>query len=115
MPTDPTQGEQVPITMREVNAHRDRFRLASNAPSSERRELPLLEKQALVDEMFRGMPMRQFDCYRITASDGKIYYEIRKGWPQLRALLDFMDNKFPTWSDEDRRQWEESRGDEPGT
>lgn len=97
MPTNQPQGERVEITMREINAHRDRFRLASDAPSSERRELPLLEKQALVDEVLRGMPIRQFDCYRITAPNGTIYYELRKGWPQLRALLDFIDNKFPTW------------------
>src|SRR4051812_14040817 len=80
---------------------------------SERRELPLLEKQALVDEMLRGMPMQQFDCYRITRGGGT-YYEMRKGWPQLRALLDFMDDKFPTWSNEDRLRWEQNQGGETG-
>jgi hypothetical protein len=112
MHTDPTQGERVTLTIGEVRAHRDRFRLASDAPSSEQRDLPLREKQALVDEVFRGMPITQIDCRRVTERDGTISYLVQKGWPQLRALLDFMDDQFPTWNAEEKREWEQSQGHE---
>jgi hypothetical protein len=49
MHTDPTRGTLVTMTLASIRTHRDRFRLAADAPPSERRDLPLREKQALVD------------------------------------------------------------------
>lgn len=95
------------MTLREMYDQRNRFQ---RAPSCQEEELPLLEKQALVDEAFRGMPMKQIECKKVRGPDGKPLYLITKGWAQLQALLDFRDNKFPTWSDEDRQRWEQQKG-----
>jgi hypothetical protein len=56
----------------------------------------------------RGMPIKQIDCRRITEPDGTISFLIQRGWPHLRALLDFMDDQFPTWNAEEMREWEQS-------
>jgi hypothetical protein len=94
------------MTLQQVYEQRDRFQ---RAPSCPEEELPLLEKQALVDEVLRGMPLRQIEVYDMPAPDGPIHM-VTKGWAQLQALLDFRDNKFPTWSDEDRRRWQKQKG-----
>lgn len=104
MTQQPSKWLHMPIG--EVNQKRDRFQLAPGTTSSSE-ELPLLEKQALIDEIFRGQPIRHIEYYERSGPDGKIYM-VTKGWPQLCAIFDFLDDKFPTWTDEDRRQWEQS-------
>lgn len=91
------------MTLQEIFNQRDRFQ---RAPSCNEEELPLLEKQAMVDEALRGMPLKQIDCYDVPGPDGPIHV-VTKGWAQLQALLDFRDNKFPTWDDEGMRRWQQ--------
>ncbi len=93
------QHKTLNMTIRELCNQRDRFHLAPEA--TDQQELPLLEKQALVDEIFRGMPIKQVEYYE----DGTRYM-VTKGWPQLQAILDFRDGKFPTWTLAEKEQWE---------
>ena len=95
------------MTIAEVNRQRGRFQLAPGTPSSSE-ELPLLEKQALIDELFHGLPIRHIEYYERSGPGGKVYL-VTKGWLQLCAIFDFLDDKFPTWTDEARLQWEQSR------
>lgn len=95
------------MTFQEIYEQRDRFQ---RAPSCLEEELPLLEKQALVDEVLRGMPMRDIEIYDVPGPDGKPIHMVKRGWAQLQALIDFRDDKFPTWSDEDRLRWEQQKG-----
>jgi hypothetical protein len=102
----PQPSKWLQMTIKEINQQRHRFQRApGTTPSSE--ELPLLEKQALVDEIFRGMPIRYIEYYERSGLGEKVYL-VTKGWPQLCAIFDFLDDKFPTWTDEERRQWEQS-------
>ena len=95
---------QMPI--KEVGRQRDYFQLAPNATGSTE-ELPLLEKQALVDEILRGMPIKHIEYYeKRTGHNGKVVYLVTRGWPQLRAIFDFLDDKFATWTNEEREQWQ---------
>jgi hypothetical protein len=43
-------------------------------------------------------------------ASGKKVYVVTKGWAQLCAIFDFMDDKFPTWDDEGKRLWEQQQG-----
>src|SRR5437588_11516574 len=73
-------SKSLDMSIGEINEQRDRFQLAPGTTSSSE-ELPLLEKQALVDEILRGMPIRHIDCYEKSEPDGKVYM-VTKGWPQ---------------------------------
>jgi hypothetical protein len=95
------------MTVREMSQQRDRFQ---PAPGVQQEELPLLEKQAIIDEMMRGMPIKQIEFHMKRDASGKKIYVVTKGWAQLRAVLDFMDDRFPTWDDEGRRLWEQQKG-----
>jgi len=91
------------MTIEEFVKKRDQFQPAPGVDTS--KELPLREKQALVDEILRGMPIKQIDI-KERVQYGKTVFQVIKGWPQLRAILDFVDGKFPTWTDEQRQEWE---------
>lgn len=94
------------MPIKEVAKFRDRFHPAPGVARSTE-ELPLLEKQALVDEILRGMTIRHIEYYEMPAPGGKIYM-VTRGWPQLCAIFDFLDGKFRTWTNEDRKRWEQS-------
>jgi len=95
------------MTVREMVQQRDRFQCA---PGVSQEELPLLEKQAIIDEMLRGMPIKQIECYEKRESSRKKVFIVTKGWAQLCAIFDFYDDKFPTWDDEGKRLWEQQKG-----
>ncbi len=101
------QHKRLSMSIRELVKQRNRFQLAPDATDTT--ELPLLEKQALVDEMLRGMPIKQVEYYEEVGTGGTVRYMVTKGWAQIQAILDFTDNKFPTWSDAEKRQWERSQ------
>lgn len=95
--------EDFAMPLREIVKRRAHFQPAPDAPAEA--ALPLVEKQAIVDEVLRGMPLRQFECYTQPSPNGTMYY-VTKGWVRMQALLDFVDNKFPTWNDVDKKKWE---------
>jgi hypothetical protein len=101
--------EELNMTIRELSNRRDRFQLAPEATSTQK-ELSLREKQALVDEILRGMPIKQIELYEETGPEGTKRYMVTRGWAQLQAILDFIDGKFPTWTAVEKEQWE--RGQE---
>jgi hypothetical protein len=71
------------MTIKEVNQHRNRFQPAPGTSSTE--ELPLLEKQALVDEILRGMPIKHIEYYERSQPSGKAYV-VTKGWSSSPCL-----------------------------
>lgn len=93
------------LTIREIIASRYQF---ERAPESKETvlELPLREKQALIDEIMRGMPIKQLDVYAITNPGRKTRYRVVKGWNHLQAILDFYDGKFSTWTLAEKQEWE---------
>jgi hypothetical protein len=94
------------MTIGEVVNQRSRFELAPDAPHSD--ELSLRAKQAVIDGLFRGMPIAQIEYHIQRDSDGAVRYLVIRGWPQLCAIFDFVDDKFPTWTDQEKREWEQS-------
>lgn len=98
---------QVILTIGEIIKQRSHFHLAPDAVYSE--ELSLRGKQAVVDAIFHGRPPRELEIHLKRRSDGSFDYLVTKGWPQLCAILDFVDNKFPTWDDEAKRKWEQNQ------
>ena len=98
------QQDQFIMSLRELSKQRDRFRPAPGVMTTE--ELPLIEKQALVDEVLRGMPIRGLEVCEQADGNGKTIYVVVQGWLQLQAILDFTDGKFPTWSAEEMKSWQ---------
>jgi hypothetical protein len=96
------------MSIRELAKQRKRFRLAPEV-TSHQQELSLLEKQALVDEILRGLPIKQIEVYEKIGGDGKVWYMVTSGWAQIQAILDFIDGKFPTWTEAEMRQWQRSQ------
>ena len=103
----PKRHEGLNMTIGELIKQRKRFHLAPEATGTT--ELPLLEKQALVDEILRGMPIKQIEYHEEVGTGGTVRYMVTKGWAQIQAILDFADNKFPTWTAAEKRQWEQSQ------
>ncbi len=95
------------MTISELVKQRNRFHLAPGATGTT--ELPLIEKQALVDEILRGMPIKQIEYYEEVGSGGTMRYMVTKGWAQIQAILDFTNSKFPTWTEAEMQQWQRSQ------
>jgi hypothetical protein len=100
-------SDHITMSVRQINEQRAKFRCGPNASGE---SLPLREKQALIDEMFRGMPIRKLAYKETTLPGGEQVYMVTAGWPQLQAIFDFLDDKFPTWTDEERQAYQ--RGEE---
>jgi len=94
------------MSFRDIISQRNRFQPDPHQPVEP--ELPLLEKQAIVDEVFRGMPLRDFEVYSQEAPGGTIFY-VTKGWARLSALFDFADDKFPTWDVAAMKRWQQQQ------
>lgn len=90
------------MSIQEMFKQRNRFRRAPNATRLE--ELPLRAKQALVEKILRGQPIKELVVYE---ENGQ--YMVTEGWAQLQAIFDYMDGKFPTWTAEEKRQWERNQ------
>lgn len=91
------------MRMKDILNQRENFQLAPN--STPEPELPLLEKQAIIDEALRGYPLRAFECYTQETPNGTMYF-VTKGWARLSALFDFADDKFPTWDEKAIKRWQ---------
>jgi hypothetical protein len=67
-------------------------------------DLPLLEKQFLVDQVLQGQDLPDFAYRREYTATGPVLY-VTKGWPILSALKQFSQDAFPTWDEADRQAW----------
>jgi hypothetical protein len=101
-----TPGNEPMATIMTIDTmikQRDRFRRAVDAKDSG--ELSLREKQAVVDIVFQGKSFPEIMYRPVTGDDGKLFYLVLRGWYHLQAVFDFVDNKFPTWTEEEKNAW----------
>jgi hypothetical protein len=92
------------MSIREVYEKRALFQ---RAPDSviDAKDLTLRAKQAIVDKGMRGESLGTIDLYEVHNPDGSVTYMVKKGYATIRAIIDFMDSKFPTWSEEEMREY----------
>ena len=97
------QPEVTVMTVQTMIEQRDRFRRAVDAKDTG--ELPLREKQAVIEIMLRGLPVPEIFYRPVTGDDGEKFYLVIRGWYHLQAIFDYVDNKFPTWTEEEKNEW----------
>jgi hypothetical protein len=96
------------LTIQQTIERRDRFRRAVNAQDAG--ELTLRQKQAVIEIILSGKPLPEIFYRPVTGDDGKVFYLVIRGWYHLQAIFEFTDNKFPTWTAEEKERF--MRGEE---
>lgn len=90
------QAQLHPVRIKELFTER---RMYDNYPSYQRRKVwPLKFKQELVNVILSGRTFPALIAYKEIDEAGKQTYYIKDGQQRLSAILDFIDNKFKTWS-----------------
>lgn len=90
------QAQLHPVRIKELFTER---RMYENYPSYQRRKVwPLKFKQELVNVILSGRTFPALIAYKEIDENGKQTYYIKDGQQRLSAILDFVDNKFKTWT-----------------
>lgn len=96
------------ITIEQMIKLRDRFRRAVDAKDDG--ELTLRQKQAVIEIILQGKPLPEIFYRPVVGDDGKTFYLVIRGWYHLQAIFEYADNKFPTWTAEEKERF--MRGEE---
>jgi hypothetical protein len=95
------------VTLEYLHTYREKF---SIAPPYQRQQIwPLIWCQQLMDSIFQGDPIGRFEGHEVVNGKGEKLWIIDDGHQRLTTIYDFLDNKFPTMT------LEQKLHAEPGT
>jgi Protein of unknown function DUF262 len=90
------QVHTIPVTLKELFTDRKLFEVL---PPFQRKDVwGLAHQQAFIDSLLRGDPVPALEGYQEQDEHGVMVWKLIDGHQRKTAILNFMDNKFKTWT-----------------